>query len=246
MAAPSNWEMQMERYLNRQMSDEESQRFEIEINDDPLKLKALQDRMQAEFAVVLTAREAEVSALKSRYQSGNAKVRNFNYGYMAVAAAVLVLVGLAIFLLPKAEFDPQAIYAANYEVPAAPHARGDNGLDSLLQIAIEFYNQKQYQAASELYEEYIGSIGDSLKSQTDFQNARLFLAISLLETNRIDQAIGQLSELIENNEIAQWYLALALLKQEKIPGAKEVLQRISLEERHFYHDRAESILALLP
>lgn len=246
MATPSNWETQMERYLNRQMSDEESQRFETEINDDPLKFKALQERMKAEFAVILTAREAEVSALKARYQSGKGKVRSFNYGYLAIAAAVLLLIGLAVIFTPKAEFDQEALFAANYQVPAAPQARGDNGLDSLLQSAHKLYNQKQYAEAIPLYEAYTRENEAVVGKESEVQKARLFVAIALLENNQLDEAVRQLSILLEQDEIAQWYLALALLKKGDTEASRQVLERIQGQERHFYQSRAAKLLEYYP
>ncbi|MEM6344037.1 MAG: tetratricopeptide repeat protein [Bacteroidota bacterium] len=246
MATPSNWETQMERYLNRQMSDEEHRRFETEINDDPLKYKALQERMQAELAVLLSAREAEVNSLKARFQAGSGKVRNFNYGYLAAAAAVLLLIGLAVILRPKPEFDSQALFAANYQAPAAPQARGDNGLDSLLQVANNLYNQKAYQEAIPLYQDYIEQNPDVPNKQADLQNARLFVAIALLENNQLEEAMRQLKQLMEQDEIAQWYLALALLKKGEITASKEVLEMIKGRERHLYQARAAKILELYP
>lgn len=245
MAIPSNWETEMERYLNRQMSDEENQRFENELNNDPLKLKDLQNRMKAELSVISTAREEEVSSLRSRYKSGGGKVRSFNFGYLAVAAAVLLLIGLAVFLRPEPELDPQAVFAANYEVPAAPQARGDNGLDSLFQAANLLYNQKQYEAATSAYLQYLKGDTDSLKS-VDYQNARLFLAISLIETNKLKEAILHLNNVMDKDEVAQWYLALALLKQKKVEDSKKVLMRIAGEERHLYQARAAKLLELFP
>ncbi len=236
----------MERYLNRQMSDEESRRFETEINDDPLKLKALQDRMKAEITVMATAREAEVTALKARYQAGNGKVRSFNYGYLAIAAAVLLLIGLAVIFSPQAEFDQQALYAANYEIPAAPQARGDNSLDSLYQVANALYNQGQYEQALPLYQRYITGKEGEVDKETEIQNARLFVAISLLETNQLDAAIRQLSTVLEKDENAQWYLALAYLKKGATEDSRKILEMIQAKERHLYQDRAAKLLELYP
>lgn len=246
MATPSNWEMQMERYLNRQMSDEENRRFEAETNDDLLKRKALQDRMKAELSVIMTAREAEVTALKSRYQSSDGKIRPFNYGYLAIAAVVLLLIGLAVIFSPKAELDHQALFAANYQIPAAPQARGDNGLDSLLQAAHNLYNQKQYSEAIPIYRQYIKGNVAAADKESDIQNARLFVAISLLEGDQLNEAIMQLTMLLDQDEIAQWYLALAFLKRGDVAASKEMLESIQNKERHLYQGRAAKLLELYP
>lgn len=235
----------MEQYLSRQMSEEERLRFEAEIQADPDKMKDLRNRMQAELAVIATAREEEVASLRERFaQQAEAPVRSFSWVYLAAAAAVILIIGLIFLLRPQTELDPQAMFAANYEVPAAPQARGNNRVDSLLDEAHRLYNLEQYEQAIPLFEEYAET--DPQKSTEQYQNTRLFMAIALLETNQLSKAIAGLNQLAQENEMAQWYLALAFLKQEQPQKAKTILESIATNDRHFYHERAISLLQYFP
>jgi tetratricopeptide (TPR) repeat protein len=106
--------------------------------------------------------------------------------------------------------------------------------------ALRFYQQKDFPAAIDLFNEVIAN---------DPTNAavRFYIAISYIETNQVDKAIINLEEIINNGknlyiEHAQWYLGLCLLKINQTDQAIELFRNMAYDTNNYYRNDASRLL----
>lgn len=159
----------------------------------------------------------------------------------AVAAAVLLL--LAIWLLPKQGTpSAQTLYASHFE-PYPDLITQMDASQSLQEEAMAQYNSGNALQALTLF-------GAVLEDDPDNDLIRLYMGVSHMQINELDEAIRTFDQLIQGDvpsyrEPAEWYKALALLKAERKEACRDLLQSIAQNDQHDYALRARKLLDLI-
>ena len=114
----------------------------------------------------------------------------------------------------------------------------------ILEKAIYSYNEYDYAQAIKYFEAYL-----AYPNVKKTESTLLYLGVSYLAEAHYDEAYRIFRELATKNNhmqaAAQWYLALCLLKKNQLPAAKQLLQEISQDSRHFYQQKAKELLRLM-
>lgn len=228
----------IQRFLSGDMTGEEKTEFEALMKND----EALRD--EVEFQRGLTAFMKDEGALKIqnkvqelRNQQGNES----SFPWRKAIAAVLIIAALAVpayFFFANRTIEP-TVLADNYFEPY-PDMITQMGSDKdSLELALEYYNERKYGTAANVFK----ALGNDSLGYVS-----LYLSISQFQSNQHTEAvntlrdrISQLDEESKLKPVYQWYLIIALLKDEKLDQAKTELKRYF--EKGYRHnlDKAEKL-----
>lgn len=142
-----------------------------------------------------------------------------------IAAALTAAACLLLFLLPL----QTDLYSTYREFPTAAFTvKGDKGSALLLQAETAF-NEKKYEKALPFLDAYLAQYPDQLEPL-------YYKGLCLLETGEHAGARDIFSRIAAGSsafaEDAQWYLALAFLREKDYEGCKEALKAIAPDSRH--------------
>jgi len=252
--------IQMQEYLDKIMSEEESTAFEKELNSDEelqLDFELLKDIEQelgnkevVDFKKKLSGvMDQPIAATTVKKQSG--RVFSLSRRVLSLAASFLVI-GLTAWWFFSQPASPQQIYANNFsthpdvltveiEDRLSETGFGSNkeALDQL-QKAVDNYNKGNYEVAIQ----ELSNFRNTNPADVLAKYAQFYEAVSLLKTEKLAEAQKQLENLNVSTfplqKDAQWYLALAHLRQGNADAAKPILQSLSTVEQ--YQTKATSIL----
>jgi|APTNR8051073442_1049403.scaffolds.fasta_scaffold02390_6 tetratricopeptide (TPR) repeat protein len=193
---------------------------------------------------------ADVALLQQQIQSAvrpkiiTMKRNRFNS--VAAAVALLVLAGAAAAYWQHTRYD--RLYASVFSAPKANEViamRSENGVqkaDPDLQEALDWYKAGDFAAASQSFDRYLQGHPD------DFQ-AGLYAGIAALSGGYPEKAIEQLTAVSINDpqlfDEANWYLALAFLKQKKLADAKAILENLVQQAEPVFAGKAKGLLERL-
>lgn len=211
----------IERYLSGDLSAEERALVESRITNEPAFAAGVDDRRQLNDHLRAVAAEETLRPTLEKlgdqyFPERTAEVRNLPrrrwYGY-AIAAAVAVILLVAVPLLFPAGNSYDQF--AQHEPLALTERSSGPGQAAAAEKA---YNAGNYSAAIPLLQAY-------LDAQADDEQARLALGVSLLETDRDQEAIAIFKRIAEGQSslapYGNWYLALAAVKR----GDDEAVRR---------------------
>lgn len=249
---------QIERYLLREMAEEEERNFTARVNsDDSLKreveLTALiigatkkvgEKSDLSEIEALKNVTSADIERLTRRKKNISAP----KIIYWAVSSAAVIL--LAVVLNHSYQQNRQAtrLFAAYYqpfEDDLGTH-RGSSDISAadadLLAKGLEFYNEKKYAEALGLFNQV---------SEKNQPSVVVYQAVCLLETDKAKQAAELLQTAISENgegweyyQDAEWYLALAYIKAKQMKEAKVVFKQI-VDNGRVYAEKAGEFLQRL-
>jgi predicted Zn-dependent protease len=221
----------IEAYLNGSLSAAERQQFEEKLKNDPGLAEAF--RTYRGIEVVMKNKPAgakDTEALKQslkqlgkKHFTGKRSVkRDFFNTWRAVAAIVIVVVGAALWLLLKPA-DKAHLYA-KYAVHAPLDINSRSSAnDRLASNAARAFNAKQYERAAALLDTYNKREPDDIEMQ-------MAKGICYLELDKVEEARqifnGIAGGLTAFAYSAQWYLALAYLKEKKYDQCRTALSII--------------------
>ncbi|MBK6903779.1 MAG: tetratricopeptide repeat protein [Saprospirales bacterium] len=142
-----------------------------------------------------------------------------------IAAALTAAACLLLFLLPL----QTDLYATYREFPTAGFtARGEQG-SALLQQAEMAFNEKKYEKALPFFDAYLAQYPDQLEPL-------YYKGLCLLETGELTGARNIFSSIAAGPsafaEDAQWYLALAFLREKDYESCQEALRAIAPDSMH--------------
>ncbi len=172
------------------------------------------------------------------------------YKWISLAATVLLLVvvGISIFRNSNNETLFASYYASEQDLltfqieylgrtgMASPDVERRNALKD----ALNLYSQKDYSASQVSLESYLKVFpGDSV--------ALLYLALNNIENKKYDAATILLKEIITTGKseiagLANWYLALTLLKMNQSQEAQRYLSTVAGDGSNRYTERAKELL----
>ncbi len=241
-----DYSKKIEKYFNNEFSEAEREAFDQELMEDAELAKSFSQRKQMEdFLAVRPGREklkAEIADLGDEFfvdaSEPTAKripIRRRLYWIAGAAAAAIILV----LLVPTWFNAPPSYQQFAEHRPLSLQERGTSG-EELTAIETAF-NTAEYGTALDLLDQY-------LATQADDTQAQIYASIAALELDQVQDAITRLTPISNGQSVyqttAQWYLALAYLKQENYAQCRSVLSDIPAD--NYWYAKAEQLLKKLP
>lgn len=245
MSEQEKIDLLMERYLLGDMDRTERVDFEKKLADDPGLAEQLRQEKMLHQIVTLEHRKKlkdRIAQVMDEEKEKQKKPLTRYFIYFSAAAAVILL---AVIFLPRFFSSPGAeeLYAEHYSPleNMVTTMSGSAPIATELNRAMTLYDKGDFENAIPLLKQYPDSLPDALL-------ARLYLGVSLLETDHALQAQDVFAGIVDQNhpfyqEHALWYLALAELKL-GIPDSSKVSLENLLKNStsNKYKESAEAIL----
>ena len=157
---------------------------------------------------------------------------------IAAAVAMLIISSLILFyLLKPEEQDLYATYYAPYEDVIT--TRNDNN-NTFFDMGMVAYNKADYEDA-------ILNFNKLNPSDPNYSTALFYKGQSLLASDNAAAAESIFKSVAADNsnifhQHAQWYLALSLIKQEKLSDAERVLLQLTQNQSNYKFEESKSLL----
>lgn len=200
---------------------------------DGLRVNALHEKRDFLKSLDLEAKK-ETPVIKMEPRS--------RYGWLSIAAAIVVLVGVATFLIRQQStptLTGPELYAANFTIASHDFKDAARG-DTQRQDCYTSYDAQLWSAAIPCIEALIADEGIEL----DY----FYLGVSLLGNDQPTEAITAFNQITEiqatlTSDALSWYQALAALGISDIAQAKAYLERIQSAP---YKTKADALISELP
>jgi len=252
----------VQRYINKELSDDEIKQFEEEIKNNPELYEELLFQKEVEQSIKELIEEnlfiknleiAQQEYLKSfkkekrvsifnRYYSLLPKEKRIRPIWYSAAAIAVVVIGISLFFIhQKNKVNPEklySVYKTEYSIPHFQRSAETTETD-ILNNALQQFSEKQYMDAVIAF--------DKLISQNKYlPTVYFFKGLALIELNQTNNAIESLkkaSTFKESEFIAEveWNLGLAYLKNNDLNNAKIQFNKVKINYQ-FYANKSEEIL----
>ncbi len=232
----------IERYLNGEMQPPEGRDFELQLSADEGLRKELELYKSINTTMNAPPSEEELrrtlQQMNRKYFPGGAKLMQGAFKkWMAVAAAVTVIVFGAVYFLISGKPSTEKLYARYAEPVSLDVQLRGSSADSLAQKAAAEFNKKNYAAATPLLEQY-------LLQRPDDAQMKFSLGVAYTETRNHERADKLFAVMASGNsafaETAKWWFALSALKQNDKAQCRERLGNILSTSP--YYTRAKELL----
>lgn len=255
--------LEIDKYLDGEMSDIEKQTFETKIDSDPLLAREL--KFQQEMRVIYNNQKwlegdkkvlekkksqqmlsffksEEANILKNTIEEVVSQNRsnsgNRNSLFLSIAATVAILIAISVFLFKNPSY--QDLYTDYINIDNIPSlvSRGDT--NTLLEEAQLEFENKKYKEAIRKFKEY-------QQNETSINPLTyIYLGVSYLELHQYDNALLQFEELSKSNTLqskkADWYKVMVFLKQKDKNKLLETLQYIIADKNNYNFNEAQQLL----
>jgi hypothetical protein len=239
--------IRMMQYLDGDLAGQDLEQLQEELahNESARKdLKLLREINQFMAGSKKLAFRDTLAHVRLEYQAHSRREKLRKISWISVAASALILSALFIWQSNfSGKKSGEALFASYYRpYPAAQITRSASSADLSLQDAFLAYEQKDFEAAYNIF-----SVG--VKGSPDSVMPRFYLGICALETGRIHQAISlfrEVSQLRQNpyRQHAEWFLALSFIKEGDSRKAIKQLEEIVTQD-NIYSLLAEELLQSL-
>ncbi|MBK7336969.1 MAG: hypothetical protein IPJ00_12695 [Saprospirales bacterium] len=239
------------KYQAGEMNEEEKQAFEERLKDDQL-----------------LAYQYKKYLAESPGQVGIPKIFSVkNYLRIAVAASIVIAMGLLAWLLLPSRVDTEHLYAA-YNVPdlypskeialvneGLIHRGIEGSLDfhQLRLDGLDAYETRDWDRTISLLSAYLEqAVPDSEETSNEIKMIYLYIGVAWLEKSDPNRAIDaflsaeagitDLTNYRMVRELVQWQLALAYLKNDEISESRNVLRKLNDAEHPLIQTQAKNLL----
>lgn len=218
-----NKEELIEQYFSGQISKEDFLQLEILLEEDG----EFKKDFYAQLEIQQTITQEKNALLKERFNQLDQKSTSKSKWYL-YAAAITVLIAIASFFY-NSQPDYQDLYAENFEVypnVIAPTVRGNEvPKKDKMQLAFNYYDNKNYAKAAELFK--------TLYKETGEDYAFFYRSVSLMAEGKTNKAITILEQHNWNEPenyltITQWYVGLGYLKLGNMEKATLHLKKVTV------------------
>jgi hypothetical protein len=226
-------------YFEEKLNAEQKVRFDDLIqNDEKFKAKFTFEA-QLKKAIISTKKDELRNKLKQLEQP---KKRINYYAILAIAASLIIALGVFSLMQPSSSVSNDALFAQHFEPYSniiAPTTRGEDKKDSISE-AFRYYDAKHYKIASKKFKTLYTKTNTSYylfyQGICELQLGNTETAIILFKThqNYTDKLSSQ----------TKWYLALAYLKANNTNEAKGLLKNI-VTKKSYKYEASEVILKKL-
>ncbi|MBN2212623.1 MAG: hypothetical protein JW723_00135 [Bacteroidales bacterium] len=249
MKSQINYPEFIERYLDGEMTGQELIWFEKELDSNEWLQKELRLRKKVNQAIQDEDYLKFSNELEDAYASYMNESNNASGGKRkiivagSVFATVLVAVILILSLTGK-QYTNEQLFQRYYN-PYESHITfrsADNDINTDLVLAMQFYENKNYNEALKLFESILQA--DPTRIGLNF-----YSGISQMEIKEYDQAGKSFNKVVEDRynmyfEQAEWYLSLCYIITNQNDKAARLLEKIK-SDHGFYHKEARKLLRKL-
>jgi tetratricopeptide (TPR) repeat protein len=237
----------IDKHLLGTISPAEAENFTQRLNDPAFaaELAFRKDLLEAIKAEGREQLRTELQALETEEKTDlvkAAKQRPLYWWIGLAAAAVIALVFLFRLVLTE-PVNSQALFAQHFEpYPNVERVitRNQQNAESLDMQAYANYELGRYQEAVLLFDQLIAAEPENLSH-------RFYRALANLTLDQAASAIPELKKVAQSDtsryaSAANWFLALAYLQKERLEEARSLLDQISKQSQHPYHEEALALL----
>ncbi|NUO00993.1 MAG: tetratricopeptide repeat protein [Saprospiraceae bacterium] len=174
------------------------------------------------------------------------QMQKIKFNYAAAAVILIIMTAAAVVYWQHTRYD--RLYAAFFSAPKAGDVialrseQGTPGAAPTFDQAINYYDAGDFSAAIPYFDAY-------LKGHPDDFQAGLYAGIALLNGGDPEKAIEWLTTASINDpklfDEANWYLALAFLKQKNPAEAVKILENLSQRAEPVFAGKAKALLERL-
>lgn len=239
----------IENYISLEMNQDEIASFEQELASNAklqheialvkdIDAALVEDDIMA-LRVKLQSITSEIAAEKQSERSFAARFKTKRFAISTIAASLVLLLGLSgILSWQSSQNDIYSQFYSKYEATGAVRSAEMNA-NKTLSEALNKYENKDYQAALELFNQLIAADQNNMAGH-------FYSAVSLQETGKYLNAISEYQTVINNNDNlftqqAQWYSALCYLQINDEKKAVRQFRKIA-ENKGFYQAKAQQVL----
>lgn len=249
----NNYQQDIERYLNGEMTSAEQRAFEQQRTTDT----ALAEAYEAELSARNWAKDAGRLELKKKLQQVDAQMLQETPAQMEaggkvlplwikrvlpIAAMVIIFLGVYQFMV-SGSLTTSEVYDTYYTVYESPSVLRDSGDESKInwETAARLYSERKYREAIPYFSKAEAEVPQYL--------AAFYKGMSNLNLDGpyYTRAIAAFDTVLQTDndyrEQAQWYKALALLQIQQKEEATALLKTI-VENKSYNYQNAEDILKL--
>lgn len=246
--APANIE-NIENYINSELSSEDTASFEAQLSSN-IKLQKEIDLIKninqalAEDDVMRLRKNLQNIAAQAASEKQNQRAFAGGLSFKriissTVAASIIILLGVT-GLLSQKQSAPDVYHSFYSRYESTNIVRSADVVENkTFSMAMQKYDNKQYNQAIDLFGQVIANDPDNMASH-------FYSGASLQETGKYSMAMHEYETVIVNKdnlftEQAQWYTALCLLQTNDNKKAYKQLKKIA-ESKGFYQHKANDIL----
>lgn len=220
------------KFLNGMMKQEEAQRFQASLDNNP-ELKAIVE----EYETVAEAVDwLQYESLRTQMQdiaTKKAKYLVFRKPWLAVAAGILFIIFAGLLTISNIWYTNSALASSYYEAPNFSTYRSGTTNFDVAKLAFENGDFEGVIAA--------------LSNENNLSGAKTFLlAHAYLGSGDYDMAIARFQLLMESKDerfldSARWYAAISYLHNDNVPDAKALLKILKEEGNLNYQKEAQRL-----
>lgn len=229
----------IERYLKGDLEGEELQRFEQAIEQsaelrEEVTLQRSVDTLLADEAI--DKLDNQLTALRSEYiKNPNRSIQRTVW--FSVAAVLILIATFVVIFRNNGEVNTEELYASYFELyPTDNSVRTEDAPQSgALELGLKAYEVKEFEKASDILKSLI----------VEDTRALFYYNLSQMALDKTEEA-AILLQAIDDSSIysdpADWYSALALLKQGKLAMAITLLKQLQETASGKYQKLASELL----
>jgi len=242
----------IEKYLRKNVTDEEAEEFRKLSSADP-SFRELYKHMEvlipgiensARSSLLNDLKEIESRQPEILSKSGSiSKPKIRLIGWSVAVAACIAGVVIAVTMLTPGNNRYDQIYGQYYKPYNSltlAGTRSANSTNPLREEAFESYNNGDYQKAAGKFEQ--------LEKNTNDVESLFYLANAYMATGKLEKAEMYFNEVLTHESLftdqAKWYLALCYLKMNQPDKARKELKEL-INYRNDYTKSAEDVLYLV-
>lgn len=212
---------EIEQYLSKELNEEQLLSFTKKLDSD----QELRDKVHTVRLIKIGIQEDQLARdlqrfneeMKSGAQNTGNKKNIFNLKPFLLAASVLIIAALGIFLFFLNPGKEDRLYSKYYKPDSGLISSMGSSDDYIFDRAMIDYKTGEYKAA-------IQSWDSLLKERPENDTLEFFIASAYLAMEKYEEAITHFNKVITNTnsnflEDANWYLGLAYLKTKNIEKA---------------------------
>ncbi|MCW0482044.1 tetratricopeptide repeat protein [Gaoshiqia sediminis] len=242
---------EIDQYLSNELSEDELASFESELTNNldlvaELELYKDIDRAIQETDVMglrekLDHISKDIIKEKRKERSFVARIPNSRVAIATVAASLILIISITSLISRNKAASNDQLYSQYYETyqAAGIFRSGHATLDNKITLALHQYNDENYPAALQLF-------NDVLAIDQDNPVGNFYAGMAYQQTGEYNQAITSFESVIKakNNlfvEQAEWYAGLCFLQTDERKKAFRKFKKIA-ESNSYYSEKASAIL----
>lgn len=226
----------IQHYINGQLTGSELEAFEIYLRENLEFQEEVRSQMIIQSASSLM-RDEELKERMNAIEDQISTKNSVNYKVFIRWAAILLLVTLPLYyFIAESGKSNQDLYIAYFE--PYPNVLGPTRDENTIVIdgMVDYETEAYSQAANKLLK--------ALAANPQNNGIRLYLGISLMNTDRFDEAISVLKAMPDDSRFihqAKWYESLAYLAVNKPDAAIRLLEELEIESS--YDSKTKELLS---